>query len=77
MEFIEQISKRITYLCRESGISIDELSNLSRIPKNKLEDILQLKNEDPSVVILNRICKAFGIKLKDFFGTPEFEYESK
>ena len=76
MKLINQISERITNLCEQKGISTLELSNISGISEKTLNNILQLKDINPEILVILKICKAFNITLSEFFTAQILEEPS-
>lgn len=62
------VNQRIKDLCKERGLSYYELAKRSEIPYSTLNTML-LKENQPSLVTLRKICKGFDITLLQFFNT--------
>ncbi len=58
---------RIRLLCAERGYSCYELAKRSGIPYSTLNTMF-LKENQPSIPTLRRVCSGFGITLQQFFG---------
>ena len=57
---------RIRELCNQRGWSLYKLSKESGIAYSSLNNIF-LRNTQPSIPTLEKICLGFGIQLSDFF----------
>ena len=62
----EYIPLRITELCEKRGYTKYRLSQLTDMSQTALANIINQKSV-PTVVTLERICKAFDITLAQFF----------
>ncbi len=66
MEFEEKIVKRIQQLCKEQGISINKLANMSKVKRSTLNSIIRGKTKNPQIMTLHRIAVAFDVTLAEF-----------
>jgi len=73
MEVWEAVALRIRQLCREQDITPSKLSKISGVPQATIKSILLGESKNPGTVAIKRICDGFGITLKEFFDTREFE----
>ena len=64
------VNKRIKELCEKYGFSYYELAKRSEIPYSTLNTML-LKENQPSLSTLRKLCSGFGITLLQFFNTEE------
>ena len=64
------VLERIKSLCRERNYSYYELAKRSGIPYSTLNTLL-LKNTQPSLPTLRRLCSGLGITLQQFFSGEE------
>ena len=73
MNVLTQLGRRIRYLRKLKGMSQLDLSLESNINKNYISD-LERGSRNPSLLILERICKALEIDLSTLFkGIQSFE----
>ncbi len=73
MNILTQLGMRIRYLRKLKGMSQLDLSLESNINKNYISD-LERGSRNPSLLILERICKALEIDLSTLFkGIQSFE----
>lgn len=64
---------RVDELCNETGVSYYTLSYRSLIPMTTLMHIADGTTKNPGIYTILKICEGFGITLKEFFDTEEFE----
>ena len=68
------VIRRIQELCKERGISIYRLAQLSDIPKNTLNNMIA-ENRVPTVPTIEKICSGLNISLAQFFSSEEIYAE--
>jgi transcriptional regulator with XRE-family HTH domain len=61
------IGERITYFRSAKGYTVNKLANMAGVSQSYLRDIELGKNSNPGIDILDCLCDALGITLKDFF----------
>lgn len=66
MDTEQYIAERINQLCEKNKISRYQLSVMTGITQSALSSIAKQKTV-PTVITLDKICKALGISLSDFF----------
>ena len=64
------VNARIKELCEELGFSYYELAKRSEIPYSTLNTMM-LKENQPSLPTLKKLCNGFGITLLQFFNTED------
>ena len=67
------VAARITELCEQKGMTLNELANQAGIPPTTVYSIFNLKSKNPGIVTLKKICDALEITLGAFFSTKEFD----
>ena len=67
----EAIAKRIKQLCKERGITINHLANISGIPRSTVKNIFYGKSKNPGIITIKKLCDGLEICLADFFDTEE------
>ena len=67
------VAARITELCEQKGMTLNELANQAGIPPTTVYSIFNLKSKNPGIVTLKKICVALEITLGAFFSTKEFD----
>ena len=61
------IGQRIAYFRSAKGLSVNKLANLAGVSQSYLRDIELGNNNNPTVEILDCICQALNISMKEFF----------
>ncbi len=61
------IGERITYLRTAKGFSVNHLSDMSGVSQSYLREIEMGHYTNPSVDILDAVCDALGLSLREFF----------
>ena len=69
----EAVAKRILELCKERGIAINELANISGVSPSTVYSILNETSQHPGAVTIKKLCDGLEITLGEFFSTPEFD----
>lgn len=72
MLFKEAISTRIIQLCKNKGFTINRLAELSAIPPTTLRSLISNQVENPSALLIYRVCGTLKITMKDFFDDELF-----
>lgn len=63
----EDVENRITDLCTERNISINELARLSNVPPSTVKNIVNGNSKNPGIVTIKKLCEGLGIGLSEFF----------
>ena len=71
MEYSEIYVGRIRELCRQRGISINKLSDMSGVKQSTLDNIVRGLTKNPRVKTLHRIALAFNMALYEFLDFEE------
>ncbi len=66
------LARRINELCKEKGVTYEELSYKSEIPFDNISDMLDGLERNFSVFAIAKICKGLDVSLRYFFDTEEF-----
>ena len=69
----EAIAQRILQLCKQRGIAVNELANISGVSPSTVYSMLNEKSQNPGVVSLKKLCDGFEITLREFFDSPIFD----
>lgn len=69
----EAIANRILELCKERGIAVNELANISGVSPSTVYSILNEKSQNPGAVTIKKLCDGLEITLGEFFTTSEFD----
>ncbi|MCI8614577.1 XRE family transcriptional regulator [Parablautia intestinalis] len=65
--------ERINNLCKKKRMTYYALSYKSAVPMTTLIHIVDKSTVNPGVLTIGKLCDGFGITLKEFFDSPEFE----
>ena len=66
------VVKRILDLCKERNITINKLATISGITQSTLNNIVNGRNNSPTVSTIKKICDGLEITIVDFFNTEDF-----
>lgn len=69
----EAVAERIVQLCRERGIAINALANISGVSPSTIYSMLNAKSKNPGVVSIKKLCDGLEITVRDFFNTDLFD----
>ena len=72
MNLSNAIKQRILNLINENNITVSKLSTLAGISRSTLSKFLSGKRKYIHIEIIEYICEALNITLKDFFDDPLF-----
>lgn len=72
MKLSSAISQKITKICIENNISLNELANRCCLTQSTLQSLVEEKYTSPQVITIVRICDGLNIELKDFFNDSLF-----
>ncbi len=72
MKVSTAISQKITKICMENNISLNELANRCCLTQSTLQSLVEEKYTSPQVITIVRICDGLNIELKDFFDDDLF-----
>ena len=67
------VVRRFQAICRERGISTNELANLAGVTPSTAYSMLDSRRRDISVVTVKKFCDGLGITLGEFFSSAEFD----
>lgn len=68
----QAVRERIIELCRERGITINKLSDLSGVTQSTVNNIVSGRNNSATVATLKKLCDGLGISIQDFFRSDLF-----
>lgn len=69
----EAIAARIIQLCKERGIAINALANISGVAPSTIYSMLNTKSKNHGVVSIKKLCDGLEITVRDFFNTDLFD----
>ena len=73
MQVKDAVARRIRGLCRERGIKVNELANISGVTPSTVYSLLDPKRRDVSVITVKKLCDGLGMTLGEFFSAAEFD----
>lgn len=73
MKAQDLLVERINNLCKEKRMTYYALSYASAVPMTTLMHIVDKSTVNPGVLTIGKLCEGFGISLREFFDSPEFE----
>ena len=71
MEYSEIYVQRIYKLCKQRGISINKLSDMSGVSQSSIDNIVNGRTKNPGVKNLHKIAIAFSMTLAEFLDFDE------
>ncbi|MGN0475878.1 MAG: helix-turn-helix domain-containing protein [Ruminococcus sp.] len=73
MNVKDVVAERFLYLCKERGIKVNELANLSGVTPSTAYSMLDKKRRDISIITIKKFCDGLEITLGEFFSTKDFD----
>ena len=73
MKAQDMLVERINNLCKEKRMTYYALSYASAVPMTTLLHIVDKSTANPGILTMGKLCDGFGITLKEFFDSPEFD----
>lgn len=73
MSVKDVVAKRFEDLCRERGITPNELATLSGVTPSTVYSMLDESRRDVSITTIKKLCDGLEISLPVFFSTPIFD----
>lgn len=69
----QAVAERIRALCRERGLAVNALANLSGVSPSTIYSMLNEKSQNPGVITIQKLCDGLEISVRDFFDDSAFE----
>jgi len=69
----QAVANRILELCKERGLAVNAIANISGVPPMTVYSMLNAKSQNPGIVNIKKLCDGFEITLGQFFNTIEFD----
>ena len=66
MQVKDAVAGRIRGLCRERGIKVNELANISGVTPSTVYSLLDPKRRDVSVITVKKLCDGLDMTLGEF-----------
>ena len=73
MSVKDVVAKRFEDLCRERGITPNELATLSGVTPSTVYSMLDESRRDVSITTIKKLCDGLEISLPVFFSAPIFD----
>lgn len=73
MKAQDMLVERINNLCKEKRMTYYALSYASAVPMTTLMHIVDKSTANPGVMTIGKLCDGFGITLREFFNSSEFD----
>jgi len=73
MSVKDSVVQRFKAICKERGIKINELANLSGVTPSTAYSMMDEKRRDISITTIKKLCDGLDITLGEFFSSPEFD----
>jgi transcriptional regulator with XRE-family HTH domain len=73
MGISEAVVQRILELCRERGLTVNALSNISGVTQSTVNDIINGTTRNPRIATIHKLCDGLDIDVRNFFESPLFE----
>ena len=68
----DAVAERVSAICAERKIRVNELANISGITPSTVYSLLDVRRRDVSIVTIKKLCDGLEITLVEFFDTKEF-----
>lgn len=72
----QAISRRITQLLEERGMTQYELFMKSGVPRSTIGNVVNCAYDSVKLRIIHEMCQGFGINLEKFFCSPLFDEDN-
>ena len=76
MQLNEAISKRITELLQERGMTQYQLFVKSGLPKSTINSVVNCLYDSVKLSVIHEMCQGLGIGLPEFFNSPLFDEDN-
>lgn len=73
MNISQATARRILELCKEKGITVNKLANISGVTQSTVNDIVNHKAKNIGIITIKKLCDGFEITITDFFDTEYFK----
>ena len=73
MSVKEAVVKRFLSICKERGIKINELANISGVTPSTVYSMIDASRKEVSVSTVKKLCDGLDISLGEFFSSSEFD----
>lgn len=73
MKVKDIVAERFLKICKERGIKLNELANVSGVTPSTVYSMVDPSRRDISITTIKKLCDGLGITLGEFFNSPEFD----
>ena len=73
MQLNEAVSKRLTELLRERGMTQYQLYMKSGVPKSSIGNVVNCAYDSVKLRIIHEMCQGLNISISEFFNSPLFD----
>ena len=73
MNVKDVVAERFKSICKERGMKINELANVSGVTPSTAYSMMDQTRRDISILTIKKFCDGLDITLGEFFSTPEFD----
>ena len=73
MQLNEAVSKRVSELLAQRGMTQYQLFTKSGVPKSTISNIIKCSYDSVKLRIIHEICQGFQISITEFFQSPLFD----
>lgn len=73
MHLNEAVSRRLSELLKQHGMTQYQLFMQSGVPKSTIHNIIKCSYDSVKLRIIHELCQGFEISIADFFDSPLFE----
>ncbi|MBQ7897927.1 MAG: helix-turn-helix transcriptional regulator [Clostridia bacterium] len=73
MNIKDAVCKRFDELCKQRGITVNELANLSGVTPSTAYSMMDNKRRDVSIVTIKKFCDGLEISVQEFFDSDVFK----
>ncbi len=72
MKILDAVKIRIDELCKEKGITVNQLSYISGVSNSTIQNLYYGKSTNPGLITIKKLCDGLDISIIDFFDTDLF-----
>lgn len=73
MSVKDAVAERFNSLCKERGIRLNELANVSGVTPSTVYSMMDRRRRDISVITVKKLCDGLEMTLGEFFSAPVFD----
>ena len=73
MSVKDAVVTRFIEICKDRGIRINELANISGVTASTAYSMLDARRRDISIITIKKFCDGLDISLSEFFSSPIFD----